>query len=110
MSDERDLFRYCIYCGADCEASSVEHAEDCPQATGLYPVIDQDLGPRCSKCGYEEGMCCSACGHSFQRGEFYVLRDMATGEVTTPVANSVSEPYCVGCGAAVAAVSGGGDQ
>jgi hypothetical protein len=99
---EAEPFRWCIYCDADCEQSSPEHADDCSSVTGLYPVIEQDMTPRCPKCGYTAGMSCSQCGHDFSLGEFYVLRDLTTGEVTLPTENSVSEPVCVGCGALAA--------
>lgn len=96
---EAEPFRWCIYCDADCEASSPEHAEDCPLTTGLFPVTEQDMTPRCPQCGYTAGMACAACLRRLALGDSYVLRDVSDGQVRVPTDGSVNEPVCVGCGA-----------
>ena len=102
MSDG-DPYRNCIWCGVDCYEDEPEHAEDCPQTTGLRPVREEDLGQKCIHCGERTpGMTCMDCGVSFAVGDFYVLRDRSSGDVESQP--YVGEIICVGCGAGTLAV------
>jgi hypothetical protein len=104
---ELDPFRYCVYCAADCYEDEPQHKSDCPSITGLFPIRENDLGPKCGNCGYQPGMCCGKCHTPFAIGDFYVNREMgaATQEIGAPFpARDISdariyEVLCVGCGA-----------
>ena len=94
MADEADdLFRWCIYCGADCYEDEPEHDAACPMLTGLYPVREEELG-RCSSCGHPERMTlCADCEQALDVGDFYLYRQL---EDAGP---DVFEKVCVGCAA-----------
>jgi len=113
---ETDPFRFCVYCNADCKADAPEHTAECPFNTGLFPVRDEELGPTCSNCGHKDGMCCSACMQPFAVGDFYVHRNLASGEVGANLAEAIGatlenapiyEPVCLSCGAQIDGSEGG---
>ena len=99
VSDD-DRFRYCVWCKVDCYEDEPEHADDCPQTTGLRPVREEDLGPTCAHCGKPSlgGIRCMDCGEEIKVGEFYVLRNVDDRDEVggNPF---VGEVICVGCGA-----------
>jgi len=73
----------CIYCGAPWPTihHEIDHKTDCPSVTGLFPVLDRDLGQKvpcpCGRVGrWPGGFGCTACGHQFVLGEVYVLREI----------------------------------
>lgn len=70
-----DKYRWCIYCGCDCWPDDADHASDCPQTTGIYPVTPEDIGTQCCDCGAE-----------FQEGDTYALQP-----------SDVDNFYCVVC-------------
>lgn len=89
------LWRWCIYCQADCWADEIEHRDDCATNTGLYPVRGPDLGPlaHCPECSHEwrlYGMRCMDCGCEFKEGDITARRW---------IESDVCEVVCVGCAA-----------
>jgi hypothetical protein len=68
-----EKYRWCIYCKADCwpEKENQQHADDCPQMTGLYPV-DQRMLDNQVRCGYGE----DGCGYVFQSGDIYTMTEV----------------------------------
>lgn len=106
MDEHDDPFRFCIYCKADCYVDEPEHTADCPQSTGLFPILDQDLGPKCSACGHQDGVCCGQCERPFALGDCYVLRDLQTNAVGFNTAEPkgldeapICEYLCLSCAA-----------
>lgn len=97
MADEADVFRWCVYCEADCWADEPEHAEDCPAVTGVWPVRESDLDscPHCGEATRE--MFCMDCGSPLVAGDHYALRDIETGEMA--VRPEWGEVVCLGCAA-----------
>lgn len=88
-ADGREPYRWCIYCGADCEDEEAVHANDCPSNTGLYPVTPQELGMRGPRDPYAYGMRCMDCGSEFKLGDLYAHRPTEQTDVF--------EVVCVGC-------------
>lgn len=94
-------FRRCVHCGVDCFAdgweegderayrdeNEVEHADDCPMVTGLFPVTMAELGMRGPNDPYAHGMICMDCHAPFALGDVYARRDV----------DGVFEIVCVGC-------------
>jgi hypothetical protein len=84
----------CIYCGAPWPyPEPIEHATNCPSITGLFPVLDSDLGHKVEcECGrvnrWPGGFGCVACGHQFAIGEFYVHRS---------ISDNLSAIVCLSC-------------
>jgi predicted RNA-binding Zn-ribbon protein involved in translation (DUF1610 family) len=88
MSEDPEFeakFRYCIYCGVDCypdgevdvwATHEVEHADDCPSTTGVFPVREEDAGPPCPHCGerIDGEMLCSDCDQPLRVGDHYTHR------------------------------------
>lgn len=85
-----DEFRWCVYCGADCEPAPEEqrHAADCATVTGIYPLDEDDLAMH---------LACVDCGAAFQAGDSYLLRDadIADGAIGVP---PISFIVCLDCG------------
>lgn len=81
-------FRYCIYCGVDCEEYEPDHGGHCPTITGLYPVTPKFLGERGPNDPYAPGAACMDCGTAFKVGDFYAHRQ---------IADDVIEVVCIGC-------------
>lgn len=100
---EREPFRWCVYCDADCDLPEPPHEDDCPQVTGIYPVRDEDCGPPCAHCGKRsfDVPTCSTCGTALEVGDRYMLRELDPGDPLLPGVEgaSVSELICVGCAA-----------
>jgi hypothetical protein len=92
VSDERDPFRYCVFCGADCYEDEPEHAADCPSSTGVYPFTEKDMTcPYCKRPLEERHrMLCSECEAPFEIGDHYTHRQ---------IDDDVYEPICLGCAA-----------
>lgn len=88
-ADGRDPFRWCIYCGSDCEEGETDHAPDCPSNTGLYPVSAQDLGMRGPRDPYAHGLCCAECGSELRVGDYRTHQRTERDDVFVTV--------CVGC-------------
>ena len=84
-----DLFRYCVYCKADCYEDESEHGPECPQTTGLWPVAESDLGIRGPNDPYAHGMICMDCSSEFSVGDFCVHRPTDEPDVF--------EVVCTGC-------------
>lgn len=96
-----DMFRFCVYCDADCydedgdalPKDEVDHRPDCPTVTGLYPVRPEDHGPEvtCPKCGHqfrEYSVTCMDCGTELEEGDSYAHRRISA---------DVVELVCVPC-------------
>ena len=79
---EDDPYRWCIYCGADCDLIEPCHRDDCPIQTGVFPVYARDLE--------NHGFICMDCGYEFKEGDFYVVREAQ---------HNIVEGICLGCGA-----------
>lgn len=105
---EIDPYRFCGYCRADCkpngidEDPDVEHAIDCPSNTGVYPVTEQDFGPKCHHCGKGAfaGPVCMDCKQPLELGDHYMHREIvaADPDAAHPWAGApVYEVICVGC-------------
>lgn len=75
-----DLYRFCIYCEADCEGPDPEHTDGCPFSTDVWPVSGEEPG----------GVACMDCGHPFAPGAFYTHRW---------IEEDVGEVICLGCAA-----------
>lgn len=97
---DRDPFRYCVYCGADCYvewydggapeyADEIAHEPDCATVIGLYPVTPAVLGMRGPDDPYAHGMVCMDCGVEFKVGDVYAHRPTDQRDVF--------EVVCVGC-------------
>ena len=101
MSD--DPFRYCVFCNADCYVDEAEHADDCPSVTRVWPVREEDMGPKCSHCGERAfgPMHCMDCGASLNVGDHYMHREVDPGDPLLPGIEGapVYEVICVGCAA-----------
>lgn len=102
-----DPFRYCVYCDADTyieDSNVVDHAEDCPSSTGVFPVRDEDLGEKCPCCGYQHGLMCGRCETPLAVDDRYMLVEVAEGitGLVGPAGASVQELVCVGCAAQAA--------
>ncbi len=95
-------FGACIYCGASgCESDTAEHATDCPSSTGVFPVDENTLGPRCPHCSeMTNSMQCADCGTDLAMGESYMLREIEPADPGLPGVEgaSVSMVVCLGCG------------
>lgn len=103
MSDEtEDRFRWCIYCKADCwlDAEDQEHATDCPQTTGVWPVTERDLGIRGPDDPYAHGMKCMDCEADFKVGDHYTHRPIGDHPLL-PGMDPIPgyEVICLGCAA-----------
>lgn len=100
LNDELD--RGCIYCGVDCDQDHPQHAVDCPQSTGVYPVTEQDLGVRGPNDPYAHGMRCMDCEAEFKVGDFYTHRTIQEADPDAPnewAAAPIYEVICLGCAA-----------
>lgn len=77
-------YRYCIYCGTDCDdfpGPHPEHSQECPFETGLFPVSVRDL---------RDGLQCMDCDQPFKPGDYWVqVRED----------RDVAQIVCIGCGA-----------
>lgn len=87
------VFRWCVYCHADCWSDEIEHLAECATITGLYPIRGADLGPlaKCPCCNHEwrlYGMRCMDCGSEFKEGDISAQRW---------IGSDVCEIVCVGC-------------
>ena len=101
MSEWEDLYRWCVYCQADCWVDEPEHAADCPSNTGIWPVRERD-GALCPHCGKDTllPIHCIDCGAELNVGDHYAMRDSETGEqVVKPDAGGIGEVICLGCAA-----------
>jgi hypothetical protein len=89
---ESDAFRWCIYCKADCrpDFEYQTHTEDCPNSTNLWPITATD---------YECEMCCCMCSEQFEKDDFSMLVDVATGKLTSRAMTAAV--VCIGCAAAI---------
>lgn len=105
MSD--DPYRFCVFCGADCKPNGIdedpnaEHAADCPTSTGVYPIREQDFGPKCCHCGKGAfaGPVCMDCKEPLEMGDFYMHREIEAGDSILPgvAGAAVYEVICIGC-------------
>lgn len=111
-----DPYRFCVYCRADFKPDDVEipgfqpeHASDCPFVTGVYPVLERDLGPKCVHCGRGAfgGMQCMDCDQPLELGDHYMYRTVDEGDPSLPPMEGapVYEVICVGCAAKEALTS-----
>lgn len=77
-------FRYCVYCGCDCDdfpGIEPDHTQDCPNVTGLFPVSVRDIRAQ---------LTCMDCNELFKPGDYFVrVREE----------RDIAEEVCVGCGA-----------
>lgn len=103
----------CIYCGTEWPyPNEIVHAADCPSITGLYPVLDRDLGQKveCVECGHVNrwppGFCCTGCGAEFQVGDFYCHRPMPGAEVPGLSVSEFVAIVCMSCAASDVGVAG----
>lgn len=87
-----ERYRWCIYCKADCwpEPEHQKHNVDCPMATGLWPITEDD---------YNMDMCCGMCSEKFEMGEHSMQFDLHTHEVV--LRGDMLEVICIGCAAAI---------
>lgn len=67
-----DQFRFCIYCGVDIYTALPMHREDCPELTGVFPVLKQDVGP--------DGLQCFDCHAELLEGDSYMERKFGKDE------------------------------
>ncbi len=100
-----DLYRFCVFCEADCYEEDPEHADDCPSTTGVFPVAKRDLVSINAEGELEHsGMRCMDCEDSFAAGDHYAHRHVGRGALAPGMAEAdVYEVICLGC-AALAAV------
>jgi hypothetical protein len=98
-----DLYRFCVFCGADCHADEPDHAAECPSTTGVFPVREEDFGPKCVHCGKGAfgPMHCMDCGSELGLGDHYMHREIDPGDplLGGAAGASISEIICVGCAA-----------
>ncbi|MDQ8043860.1 MAG: hypothetical protein REI11_04605 [Patulibacter sp.] len=101
---EREPFRWCVYCGADCQpdaGGAVErHAADCPSNTGVFDVRPSDLGPECPHCGERPGgFACTRCAVPLGIGDRYMRAELEPADPSLPgvAGASISEVVCIGC-------------
>ncbi len=86
-----DLFRFCIYCEADCYEEDPEHTDDCPSTTGVFPVTKRMLVSINAEGELEHsGMNCMDCKDSFGVGDHYTHRHAG---------GNVYDAICLGCAA-----------
>lgn len=105
--EDDDPYRFCVYCEADCKVDEPEHAADCPSSTGVFPVREQDFGPKCAHCGeraFGASMRCGDCGAELKVGDFYMHRELDPGDPLDPGMGgaAIYEVICVGCAASEA--------
>lgn len=95
---EDPQFRYCIWCGVDCEQDEPEHTAECPSTTGVQTVTAEDL--RCPGCRTTiTGMRCGGeCGTQFQEGDHFTYAQDPDTDLHVII--------CLGC-AAQRAIAGG---
>jgi hypothetical protein len=93
---EREPFRWCVYCDADCETDEPEHGPSCPSSTGIYPV---EVHKHCETCSCDGSFLCSSCDTELQVGDFYMHREIEPGDPLLPGAAgaAVYEVICMGC-------------
>ena len=101
---EHDPYRFCVFCEADCYVDEPAHAADCPSTTGVYPVREEDFGPKCAHCGeraFGDGMRCCDCGADLKLGDHYMHRELEPGDASIPGIGgaAIREVICVGCAA-----------
>jgi hypothetical protein len=96
-----DLYRFCIYCEADCDEEDPEHAVDCPSTTGVFPVTKRMLVSINDEGELEHsGMNCMDCEDSFAAGDHYTHRHVGRGALAPGMAEAdVYEVICLGCAA-----------
>lgn len=101
MFEHDERYRYCVFCGVDCHDDEPVHKADCPSVTGVYPVREQDFGPKCFHCGKGAfgGMRCMDCGAELKLGDHYMHRLVEEGDPLLPGAEGaeINEVICVGC-------------
>jgi hypothetical protein len=85
-------YRYCTYCKCDCDdfpGAKPDHAEDCPDVTGLFPVSVKDI---------REHLQCLDCSEPFKPGDYYVqVREE----------HDIADIVCLGCGMLESIANGG---
>jgi hypothetical protein len=94
---EREPFRWCVFCDADCHEDDPEHADDCPSITGIFPVR---LHKHCDSCTCNGTIRCMDCGAELKVGDFYMHREIEGTDfmAVSPFAGAaVSEVICMGC-------------
>jgi hypothetical protein len=116
MTEHEDLFRWCVHCGADCwpDREDQEHAADCPAETGVWPVevdealeialwvqwecdtVPDEIREMAQRAVLRQPVC-AECEAPFRPGDFYMLRDDATGEIH--VRPHIGVMVCIGCAA-----------
>lgn len=103
---EREPFRWCVFCDADCEVDEPDHADDCPSTTGVYPVREQDvLCPGCKQT--HMGMRCVECEAEFEVGDHYTHRHVGDGTMAPGLPEApIYEVICIGCAANEAMANG----
>lgn len=79
----------CVYCGADGPDPilDIEHQEDCPSITNLFPVREQDIEPH--------GFCCLRCGDPFKIGDVYTT--IPYEDENGHIDNMMVEILCLSC-------------
>lgn len=101
MFEHEERYRYCVFCGADCHEDEPAHRDDCPSVTGVWPVREEDFGPKCVHCGQGAfgGMRCMDCGSDLKMGDHYMHRETDPGDPHDPGLGgaSISEVICIGC-------------
>lgn len=85
-----DLYRWCIYCKADCWLATQKHAPYCPVSTGLWPITQSD---------YDNDMCCGCCFEKFELDEYCMQLDTQINQVV--LHGNVLEIICIGCAAGI---------
>jgi hypothetical protein len=92
---EREPFRWCVFCDADCDVDEADHADDCPSSTGIYPV---EVHKHCETCSCDGTTFCCDCGAELRVGDFYMHREIeAEGPLPGLAGAAVYEVICIGC-------------
>lgn len=95
------LYRWCVYCKADCWVDEPEHSAGCPSSTGVYEVRYERCHPPCEHCGKrpDPAIRCSECECLLALGDKYTHR-----QLDDIAGVPVYEPICLGCAAREALV------